>query len=230
MSLQACIRFLREGEWLNVYEKIERDLGANRGPNYDRAVRLALKNFFPSRQRLEKLLRLGRDTHYSALNLGGLGPDYGDWCVRLDCGLTMDVATAFAGDPLRLAFDKKGNQVVPDNEVLERFATYRDRGAVAAIHNRHYLEGRTDVAEGDLRAHLEQRANHIEIHIHGTVSSHHAIEIRVDKAKYGELVRRTYEYESASTTQRRALVFESVPDFKELMSLAGSKRIPVIPV
>lgn len=219
MTLAGCVKFLETGKWLNVYEKVALKVGASRGAAYERALKDELQEWLQPRQDLEGLLRLRRDTHYAALNLGGGGPDYGDWCVRLAGRIPIQFATAFSGDPLRWVFDDDGNQVLTKPEVLERFATHDDRSALTAVHNEDTLCAAAIIDEGTLRNLLEDRETLIEVHIHGKVSSEHAVEIGVRRTVFEKLARLCLDYDDATSKGKRAKRFRNVRPYKKLLKL-----------
>lgn len=219
MTLLGCIRFLESGRWLNVWEKVAIDLGTSRGPAYEAAVGSEMGGWLRPRATLERLLRFQRDTHYAALNLGGTGPSYGDWCVRFDHSGVLRFATSFAGDPLRWVFDEDGNQVLSDDDVLTRFACHDERVALAARHNEHLLLGNLLVDEDLMRTLLEDRETLIEVHIHGEVLAEHAVEIGVRKGVYDRLARLALDEEAAEPRARAAKRFRHAALFRRLLRL-----------
>lgn len=219
MTLAGCVKFLETGRWLNIYEKVALKVGASNGPAYERALKDNLKEWYQPRQNLEGLLRFRRDTHYAALNIGGGGPDYGDWCVRLDRGIPIRFATTFAGDPLQWVFDDDGNQVLTETEVLQRFATRDDLSALAAVHNEDTLFADAILDEVTLRNLFDDRETLIEVHIHGRVSSRHAVEIGVRRTIFEKLARLCLDYEDATTRGKRAKRFKNVRPYKKLLKL-----------
>jgi hypothetical protein len=219
MTLPACVRFLETGVWLNVYEKVAIDLGVPSGPDFDNAVREKLGQWYAPRQALERLLRFQSDTRYAALNLGGPGPDYGDWCVRLAQPAIVQFATVFAGDPLRWVFDEHHKQVLSDTDVLHRFATHDDRTALAANHSGQMLFAELILNETTMRTLLEDRETLVEVHIHGKVTPNDVDEIAVRKSVFDKLSRLSLDYEDASVGARTAKRFANVAPFKRLLQL-----------
>lgn len=131
MSVGRCIDFLTSGSWLNMYEAIAFETGFH-GRAYVTAVRTRLRkggiDWYTRRRYIERLLRLGRDTHYAAINLGGSGPyrRYGDCCVLLDLKQWRGRATCFAGDTLLTCFDLDGRQQLSADQILQRYAVIED--------------------------------------------------------------------------------------------------------
>ncbi len=220
MTLNGCIRFLESGSWLNIYEKIAIKVNAKKGPKFNRELRRALGEWYEQRIDFERLLKLRRDTHYSALNLGGAGPDYGECCVRFGSSVPLKFSTIFAGDPLRVAYDADGRRVLSSDEILARFAIYRDRAALAAVANENFLKSMPIIDRGKLIQMLDDRETLIEVHLHGSICRQHATEIAIQEEFFLKIGRRCLEYELAREHERASKKFSQVPALKRLLQLA----------
>lgn len=227
MSVAGCVRFLETGRWLNIHEVVARELGHSREPEYSEALQEKLGEWHSPRVDLETLLRFRRDTHYAAVNIGGAGPDYGHCCIRLGGDLSLEIATTFSGDPLRVAFNDVGTRVMSDERVLERFATYDDRAELAYVHNFNVMEDQLVIDERKLIQILENRETLIEIHIHGKVTRDHVIEIGIRPDYYDSLTKRCLDYEFASLEEREATRFVGVKAFKKLLYIADYRNIHI---
>lgn len=219
MTLPGCIRFLESGHWLNVHEVVALNVKASQGPDFDRELQRILGPWYKPRIDFERLLEFRRDTHYSALNLGGAGPDYGECCVRFGSSAPLEFSTIFAGDPLRVAFDDDGNRILSDDDVLARFAIYCDRAALAAVANPAFLDSMPIIDRDSLIRMLDDRETLIEVHLHGSVRREHATEIAIQRDFFLSVGRRCLEYEEASRHEREAKKFSKVRAFKRLLQL-----------
>jgi len=133
MSVASCMRFLEQGEWLNVFEATKKETGAT-GKLLEGKIRKRLRAWYLRRRAIERLLKFQRDTHYAALNLGGPGATrYGICCVMFDIETDHRYATALAGDSLRSVFDSSGRRVLSNDETLALFAIREDATRLAAV-------------------------------------------------------------------------------------------------
>ncbi|MEM7307989.1 MAG: hypothetical protein AAF682_15025 [Planctomycetota bacterium] len=219
MSLARCVDFLETGRWLNVYEKLASKPGGCVRSEFDRQLREALDEWYGPRLEIERLLQFQSDTHYTALNVGGSGPDYGACCVRLGPVREIDFATVFAGDPLRVVFDRDGQRVLTDEEALERFGTRENLNALAVVYNEGALRGAKILDEGAAREVLENRDTPMQIHVHGVVSRDDVTELLLQRTYFDKLMADVRLYDKAGPTDRRAKTFDKVEAFLRLLGL-----------
>lgn len=226
MSVASCVRFLETGVWLNVFEAIRKETGAT-GKLLEAKVRRRLRYWYVRRRAIERLLCFQRDTHYSALNLGGPGASrYGPCCVLLRTTHEHKFATAFAGDSLRALFDASGKRVLNDDEGLSLFSVRDDASRLAAIRCRHEIAAsRPGVDPLRLRGLLENSDSLIEIHLHGPVRRAHieaVLMARSDLAHFWDLAQRAESVRPPSPQE-----FDVVPFFLRLIELLRAHRIPL---
>lgn len=227
MSMPNLNRFLKSGQWLNIYEATSWETGMT-GNELEEEVSRRIPDFHRQRRTIEKLLRFGHDAHYAALNLGGAGPQrYGVCCVVLNVKNWLPFYTCFGGDPIRACFDSEGRQVLTDAEILSNFAVGEDAHRIAIIRHEEYLRGAGPALDpAEVRAIVEASDSLIELHRHGPVNRRDVVSVNMSRERrghYWDLARR-----ASSAPSPYALEFDAVPYFTEMIQLLDSHGIPFL--
>lgn len=235
MSIRNCLRFLKSGAWLSIYEAVHEETGKV-GDELEVAVRQRLEakgvDWYERRKHIEKLFRFDHHTHYAALNVGGEGAQrYGDCCVLIDWPRWSSISTCFGGDTLREHFTTEGELLAVDTEMLQLFAIGKDLDKLALIKHEQSLRMHAKPPSGpplyppgfnqaQMRNVMEGDDSLIELHLHGAVTDADVRAIVMSQKRVDELWRGWWEWEAAGKPKTHR--FESVRYFVELNALIES--------
>jgi hypothetical protein len=225
MSIPDLNRFLKTGRWLNKYESVSIETGL-KGRALVREVSRRLRELGSKRIEIDRILELQPDTHYSALNLGGLGVEekFGSCCVVLDLSRWAPFHTCFSGDSIRACYTREGERLDVE-AILDKFSVGENIAYLATVMQEAYLDGLNRFDAAELRDVIESPISPIEIHLHGPVLREHILEVRLarKKLRYLSALRDRYE----RTEFKRASEFDDVEPFEELRHLLTFCQIPL---
>jgi hypothetical protein len=232
MTLANCVKFLREGAWLNIYEVAadRHDLLESLEGSIRQALHKAGVDWGERRFMIDNLLRFTHDTHYASMSFGGAPePRYGhgECCVVLNLAEWEPRATCFAGDPLRVCFDQEGQRSLADPEVLELFAVASDWPKLLLAHYGNALiDSDSTIFVLDplrMRGRLEDPNYMLEVHLHGKVTAAHTHRILISQAFFERCKSDVKNWERQQRKTTHALA--NAPLFEELLGLAHKRKI-----
>jgi hypothetical protein len=227
MPISKVVRFIEEGNYLNIYEFVARETGLS-GDELERAVLERLKEFGPLRLKLDHLFCFQFDTHYASFNLGGAGARrYGSCCVIFDLRHWAPFHTCFAGDSIRACCSPSREPLLADDEILASFGTGEDLDRLAVIRHERFLERQAHSLDpGEVRDILEADDSLFEIHLHGPVTRDLIQEVRLSRADYHHLC------DLAERAKGHAAPlpweFDSVEPFQAMLAALDRFDIPLV--
>lgn len=228
MSVRACVYFIQTQRWMNVYEYVaDRNSGAT-GNVLEDKIREALGDWYDQRCRVEDILCFERDAHYTALNVGGSGPErYGKCCALLDETRLASDATCFVGDSLRRVFSGDGQQRLTEDETLARFGPRDELAKLASVHSQRPLSSTPKIISvRDVRHQIESPDGVLEVHVHGPILMSHVKSIVMEERVYNDLWYKSQEYERCNQRERKVQHFDEVRSFRKLMQLRKNNLLP----
>lgn len=238
MSIPDCIRLIKHGAWLTIYEAVNEETSYT-GDALEQEVQARLTtrgtDWYECRKKIEQMLKFSHDTHYAALNVGGVGAQrYGDCCVLINWSKWRAVSTCFGGDTLRSTFASDGTDVVDTQEVLKSFAIGQDLDKVALLSYEHSLRTYATPKAGplrrppafdeqEMRTAIESSDFLVELHLHGRVTIDQVRGVVITKSRQTELWNQYLAWEGANKPMTHA--FEAARYFVELSDLLEEHHI-----
>jgi hypothetical protein len=225
MKIPEFVRFLEEGQYLNVYEFISKKTGAT---GAELAAAVERTRFGSQRLAIDRLFSFGNDAHYAALNLGGTGlTRYGDACVILRQTAWSARSTCFAGDSIRLCFSATGEVAVDEAAVLRDFVPAEDASVLAVVAHADLLDDSAICVDPtEMRRRLEAEDLAIEVHLHGAIMRDQIDEIIMGRKKLHELEALSRKYDALP--EPRPFAYDIVPEFRRMLALLDDHEIPLV--
>jgi hypothetical protein len=228
-SIRGCVCLLESKKWLNVYEMVREEHPGADSTELESLVNARLGKWAAGRRLVDAMLQFGPDTHYAALNLGGVGPTrYGNCGIRLRCDVISGIATSFIGDTIHEICSAAGEQLLSNEEALARFGLWEHLPMLAGIHRREMLGQSTHIISRDVIRQQTEHADCVhEVQIHGPISLDCVEAVAISEADYHQLWDRMSDFERVREGVRGLRKYDEVRSFKRLMELR--KECPAIP-